>query len=985
MTTTQDTALTTRFGEKASLLRDLIKQGKPYVWMLKMSQAEYNELEKHIKDSIDSHGDDHSHFLTKEYALYLIIYFAEWHKWVYRGTETGDLKPALQLTYDERKALWKASGIDSNTFVYNASENPDKPNMRWMESLSILGGLAIQHELRKNDDSFLISLCRQYNEEEINFDELEDRTRAVAFQKSIKEKHSIYDYIYAILSKAPPFAIEDLSDKQSDVNRFIEKIITADRKAKKDKFDFEWLITYSAYSKQMTRRLRVQLKPEPMKIGKLKQYISYWRMRENWGIERPDEVHRIMFDLCFKDGNHVVRKASFSDPLLTYSNTGSEDAGFLCAGNIDHADFNYVPVTRFTRVDIVMWVDGETKTVQQIECNDYWQVYKVPQVQNEWSSRRRPQSMTSLIFSSRYKLKDEMQKSQVITLPFRQGEQLSEPMNWLPIYDVVTLVDERGDDVVPSFYNRNGFYQVLTKRYLDTIKYENNLYATYKFVELEPDESIDEVDDNDFVTEKLPILFGREGLELRYYPNLQSQEWRPCENYGLEYRNDDTNGRYIDWNDNEPCQGKLTLRVTKNGLVINYKVYYVPFISSDITPDPIWRDFANRRICFAVDNKEAIVDEFEKNNQRSEATLRVDLGQSDKQLLIDVYRPFLLKELYQNGELISYHDRNDIIEIPLIVAEQFTIRDFNEHGVKEYDCHKLGNGYYVFPDFRVKNPSDASYLEKREAKDINSDLSVKNLNVYISKAGVKGIDLYAWDYKTKPIATQDAKSATINSGVVFQSLKDNDKPRHYACPVVKTDKSGWAFSRNDKASQMDDLTCFLTAAEHKTYFFLFGPIRDLVYSGKMIDGILIPLLQDKQGELNEQNVEDLYRFAKEFHFDWMLLPRERWAEAISNATEDMDEQEVLKTWVTNFFLMTPKITDDSERRCLKEFLLNYWRFDSYSTNDAIAVKALRYILGNTDKVLGRNETWEDFLKHYDECRYKFSEMTRILCINENNR
>ena len=985
MITVQDIALTTRFGEKAALLGDYTRQGKPYVWMLKLSSTDYSELEKCIKESIESHKGDYSHLLSKDYALYLVIYFAEWHKWVYRGKETGDDAPILSLTYDERKALWEASGIDSHTFVYNASENPDKPNMRWMDSLRLLGGLAIQHELRKDDDSFLLSLCRQYNDEEIDFDELEDRTRAVAFQKSIKEKHSLYYYIAAILTKRPPFAPEDLADKQSDVNRFIEKIITADRKAKQDKFDFEWLITYSAYSQQMTRRLRVQLKPEPMQSGKLKQYISYWRMRENWGIEQPDKVHRMMFDLRFKDGGTVVREASFRDPLLTYSNTGSEEAGFLCAGNIDHADFNNVPVTRFTRVDIVMWVDGATKTVQQIECNDYLQVYKVPQMQNEWSSRKRPQSMTSLIFSSRYTLKDEIQKTQVVTLPFRQGERLSEPMHWLPIYDVVTLVDEHGVDVVPSFYNRNGFYQVVTKRYMNTIKYEDNLYATYKFVELEPDESIDEIDDNDFVTEKLPVLFGREGLQVRYYPNTRSQDWQPCESYELEYRNDDTHGRYIDWKDAEPRQGKLTLRITINGMMITYRVYYVPFISSDTTPDPIWRDFVNRKICFAVDHKEAIEDEFVKDNQRSEDTLRVDLGQIDKKLLIDVYRPFLLKELYQNGQLISYHDRNDNIQSPLIVAEQFAIRDFNEQGVKEYDCHKLGNGYYAFPDFRANNPSDATYLAKHQAKDINKDISVDNLQVYISRTGVEGVDLYAWDYKNMPETTQDAESATIDSGVVFQSLKDNACPRHYACPVIKTNNSGWAFSTDDGAEQMDDLTCFLTAAEHKTYFFIFEPIRKLVYSGKMIDGILIPLLQMTQGELSEKDVDNLYRFAREFHFDWMLEPRERWTDAVIDATDSEEEQEQLKTWVIEFFRKSPKITDDSERRCLNEFLLNYWRFDSYSTNDAIAVKALRYILGDTDRVLGRNETWEDFLKRYDECRYKFSEMTRILCKKDSNR
>ena len=85
------------------------------------------------------------------------------------------------------------------------------------------------------------------------------------------------------------------------------------RTGEKDKFDFEWIITYTASLNQMVRHLRVKLKPEVIGGGK-KQYIGYDRLRKpQWGIDHPEDVGRIMFYLRFKNGKPLLRSGHALD------------------------------------------------------------------------------------------------------------------------------------------------------------------------------------------------------------------------------------------------------------------------------------------------------------------------------------------------------------------------------------------------------------------------------------------------------------------------------------------------------------------------------------------------------------------------------------------------------------------------------------------------------------------------------------------------
>ena len=114
----------------------------------------------------------------------------------------------------------------------------------------------------------------------------------------------------------------------------------------------------------------------------------------------------------------------------------------------------------------------------------------------------------------------------------------------------------------------------------------------------------------------------------------------------------------------------------------------------------------------------------------------------------------------------------------------------------------------------------------------------------------------------------------------------------------------------------------------------------------------------------------------------MLLPRETWISQIEDLSEDADEVSKMKEAVTEFFLKTPKCSDEREESCLKEFLKRYWSFDVWPKIEEVADKALKLIQDNPD-ALGKYENLKEFLIDFDECRYKFSEMNHAIVSNEN--
>ena len=230
--------LSQSLSNKVKAFKSMISQGRPYVWALRLSGTDFDEMERALAQSVTDNSGEHSHLICEEYAPLVVMYLAEWYKRYYKGADTTDDHKVFTLKTEELQKLYKCAGIDSNTFVYDASKVPDKTSFRWLESLQVLGGLAVQAELKRDDaDQLLQKLCRIYHGEDIEIDDLKERNRAVAFQESIKNKHSLYEFLDCILSKEkePPYAKSDYLAKDSHIHLLIERIQTANANATKNK------------------------------------------------------------------------------------------------------------------------------------------------------------------------------------------------------------------------------------------------------------------------------------------------------------------------------------------------------------------------------------------------------------------------------------------------------------------------------------------------------------------------------------------------------------------------------------------------------------------------------------------------------------------------------------------------------------------------------------------------------------------------------
>ncbi|MGN0224578.1 MAG: hypothetical protein ACI4A7_00635 [Prevotella sp.] len=979
--TEDDKRLLLTLTHKVEEMKQGILRGEPYVWKLRLSLKEFYDLESAINQSISSHAGSHEHLLTEDFAVILVIYLAEWYKRFYNGADTMDENKVLALNTEELKRLYDLAGIDPKTFVYNASKNPDKTSYRWQESLQVLGGLAVQAELKRDKhDNLLPQLCRLFHGEEIELDDLRDRNRAVAFQESIAKQHSLYEYLKCILEKDEhgrrnlPFATSDLKDESTRIPELISKIEQADVLAKKHKFDFEWIIQYSASTHSMVRQLKVKLKPEVIGGGQ-KQYIGYDRLRsEKWGIEHPENVGRIRFYLRFKNGGQYVQKEGKTDePLFKYDNTGQETTGFLSVNKEDESVFLGVPTARFDKVEIVMHYDNTVHVVQQMDVADYMQVYEVAKSGGRrFTSRRNAQAPTVLIYSTAHRLTEDYHDIPLSYAHFRRGEDTGEDYCWCPIMDKVILRLNTGEEL--PFFNRNGLYQVVTKKYLKTIKYMDNVFVLYKYIDTD--------EDNDVMQEdRLTVLFGRKALSVLHFPSGMAKDGVPVGDYTTEWYNTKER-RYVNWDeDHEPKQGKIRLRVTVKGLVFTPKVYYVPFSPSDPEQQPIWRDFETMRICTALEGVEDIQDDFTKDTVKKQSdTRQLEIGTHEEKILVDVYRPILIRELSQKksgdaeSKVISYHDVDEDIEIPLINCHQFSVRDFSENGVKKYQVTQKGTVYYNLPTFNHPGIDGTSFLVDEKASALTPELPLDYLKIYTTKALDNAAGLYAWNYKSEP-GQVDSSYQMKEEGIVFQSLKDNDSPRHYAMPRINKGKGGWGGKKN--VLVVDALYCFEKVAEHKTYFFLFNPLIKCVAAGNQIRDILIPLLKKRGYSLTKADIGRLYLFAMQFHFDWMLLPREQWQTQIEEVAESEDEKEKITQAVEDFFCQTPKATDEREKVSLRDFVKRYWTFDNYPKIDAIAETALKLIMDKPDALMKIGDL-KDFLKTYDECRFKFIEMSKAI-------
>ena len=829
----------------------------PYVWQLRLSEADFNEIETCLKAIVKKDGV--SALAKSDNAIMTIAYMAEWYKRRYQSGNKCELVDGIDL-----ETLWDNAGISKKRYLYK-DENGNK---RWLYSIYVLGGLAIQHELARNDNmKFLKGLCRIYHGENYTLENLDEASRAVAFRESIKRQHSLYEYMRQILNGTMPFHEDDLADAGSDVNRFVATVKAANDEILKVKFRFEWQVTFSPQYTCMTRRLNVWLKPEEVG-GELHQYLRYDRVHL-WGIANPEKLHKLFIYIRYKRYDEVVEPSTMDKPIITYLNTGQSDTGFVAFGTERCAQCKHVPTCKFDTIEVVA-VDEEGKEyIAQTEAaREYIQLWRSVSYGDTWTSTQNAQKETALLFSNRCALKDESIADDVYRQSFRdQKYGKSETWNWFYIYDSVTFTDEKGKEI--SLYNRIGYDQITTKLYSDTIHYVNGGKVKHYYIE-DPDES------DSYDIDELPLIFGWEDVIVRHFAtkddilNAQPEEDSVAEM--VEWKQ--SNGRYQEWTlIDEPPYGEVHLRVTVKGRTFPYTVMYLPRLDED---NPIRRDYEATCIRYRkTDKTEANIQDFIPEDKNVLfPTVPVRYGEGDDYCEVDVYRPTLVKEVMLDGEIIEYKHGEEKVQLPYIFKDRVQINDFSKHGYQAYECKNLCSIYsQTYIDIE-HNPSigmaalNAWRLDRKFAGKLLDAMAPESLTVCFGNAQNNTEwnehEALFWNYdknSTPEVVDPTEETDKYDVGIIFQNLSKN---KDLVCNLGEDlDNDPWAWDDIEESP----LRCFEIANEAGNYFFLMKALRDLAKSD-IVSEIYEPLFESRGGKLTEQDKTGLIRLGEELGFDW---------------------------------------------------------------------------------------------------------------------
>ena len=813
---------------------------EPYIWRLHLSASEFKDLAKCLKESVASHGGSKSHLLTTDFAMTTITYLAEWYKRIYCGSEQG--VKVVDFDSQELKALWETSGINIDKFVYRTEAGTHL----WQYSMYVLGGLAIRHELGRNDKGrFLKALCRIYHGEEYTLENLDDASRAIAFRRSIAQKHSIYEYLREILDG-------NYQDDDEQTSTLIAQIRSANDEVLRSKFRFEWIIKFPKNAKTMNRRLRVWLKPEEVGGG-MHQYLRYDRMRL-WGISNPDDIKILHFGLRWLNGETIVADIDKKHSLITYTNTGDKN-GFLAWGIDKYATSKHIPTKRITKLQVVAFDDNDNEYIAQEEpISDLLQVWRIEPWGEEWSSKQSAQHQTAVVFTDRWYTTTEPDSVR----PFRDNEDDSREWNWCYIYDSITLTS--GKEVV-TLYNRIGYDQVTTRLYTDSIRYVKGGLVERYYID-DPEES------EDYEVEELPLIFGSHDILVRHFATKDAiRDAKPDGEDApelIEYKM--RNGIYTEWTkDDAPGYGVVNVRVTVKGISSVHKMIFLQGITEK---SPIVRDFDNqsvRYMSFDGHLKEQ-KDIPERTTNPLYPVIYVQVDRSEEYVELQVYRPVLWKEIVVDGHVAKHVENGETVNFPYVLRPRTVIHDFNRKGYAEYDFREMDNIYERLGD--NDNAHLAKWAESSAVPATELDETAPEwLNITFGDAGYDGrqtLDFYYWNYdmNTPPMAV-GYNHAVEKGSVVFQSMRNVNSELSCVCPrSMKSNPFG------TKGVTISELTCYEVALEYGIYFFVLEPLRKMANKHTMVDKLYKPLMEKRGGKLTDYDVKALSRMEKELRFSW---------------------------------------------------------------------------------------------------------------------
>ena len=823
---------------------------KPFVWRLKLTEEEYRQLGEEVKTMPQT--------LTKEHALAAIVYIAEWYKRDYDGHVQYPIGVKAET-------LWEKSGI-KKTYLYGSEKNT-----RYLESLYVLGGMPMRFLMQRNDRKVLQALCTLYKDKNaVLADNLHiGKGLARAFQESIHQMGSLYQLMKTLLQgdEKDVYAEEDLKDKSSLASQFVEAIKNAYDDVMRDKFRLEWIIEQDAASPYMQRMARLWLRPE--ELGGLHQYLRFERAN-TWKIQELMRQRRLRVSLVFKKGDETVGDDNTRREIITFENSGQEDTGFEATGPVPWGILRSIPTEPFDKVDVVVTTDDglqyDVQTLQKSPIK-YMQLWAMPEEINRWSSIRRDQNETAVIYTNHYTMEGEESVSKPF---FDKTNGLSEAWHFATIADHVTLRHKGEPDI--TLWNRDGYIQFCPKLYTSVLHYKA---GKVRYLYNEDPEIYPELETEEWYH----VIFRREDIKAMHFDSRDTENTKPDEQsiQKIEYKlfNAPNNQEYDEWTEDASVpSGRLKLRLTIKDDEKIYPILHLPSMLNKGETVPVVRDFVHNSIKY-VDTRGNVTEEkvdipMDKLPLAATRSIMV-WSKGQEQVLLDVIQPTLIKEVYLDGKIIKYIKDKEQFVLPYLLKNRVTIHDFNDQGYSEYECFNV----------RVPEEMRGSIQQWRDGETIRT---IANIPSYIQLAyglpenkGSVDKMLY-WDYddKKQPEEVAADYNDMAPRSILFQDMRKVNDNLDCVPPETKNESTerdwsvGWGDESGSKEDGDDDvllLKCFDIATEYKTYYFIFNPLFNLT-PNDFVKGICIPLKNRRNGALTEEDMQNLMRCATECGLNW---------------------------------------------------------------------------------------------------------------------
>ena len=872
----------------------------PYLWENKMSNSEYSQLKELLTKACPK--SNQSRFIQK-HCKEIALFVSEWFKREYSGRDTGgDAFSEIGLDSNKAQKIWETDFFKKyiDEFVYKTGG--ESGTYRWKFSLYVLGGFPIFYA--KDNDTWK-RLCRkiweQFRCEDVQQNQMNediDFVNNIVIRQSLSnDSGSLAKYLERFVEdKILPIADEER--ELSEFKRFEESLKLGQTAYKI--FNTEWFISYSP-SKEfpcMDRWMELTLKGD---LYFIRSQNSWWsHLSEEYlvkkGLKNSEEV--LSFFLCvrFNGDNSDLRELfTFSKDTVTRS--------YLCYGCSNKKLVKDFPECDIKSIEVVVKTsknpnagDCQIIPLEKIEIPDFIQLYKVDKGLYHWSSKKKYDVKTALLFnSSKYDLDPKVDN--VASKRF-VGEDTV--YSWVDIEGEVTISGDKGKK--KSFYNRDNGMELLFKA-CPSIQYAEG--ENHKVEMVENDEK-----------STITLFGGKEWLKVLWYTSKDDMKngvksTDVTDNATLSYK-DKNNNEWKEWSDDVP-QGIMTIKVGYGGRSEEEKVYYLPsFSSSEIIHRNITRNghLEPKKIYFNLKKVENIATpkanvRNNKNAFRWDKTdnLIFKIGTNNRYVTFEVFPPINKQEVIFNGCKLD----SDFKKIPYALRSDFIIKDVSAKGVKVM-C--LGNKEFdVSKSLYMQLDNDVEERPTEAIADVNCDFYFylwdnriyareDNNRFYVRNEELqKEFKFYfcsLTDFSVEQIEVTFNSDGRMSlpdlngkKGFVFQSLKDC-KPCYFA-ELFKVEGGGkWTF--NDPELKNNPYGFFKVAKEHHITFRLFDPLYEALKDDEKLIGLFFKCASDNGKENDIESFSALERFSKEFYFDWRLLSPQKWRDAC----EGVNEQEKKK-------------------------------------------------------------------------------------------